>query len=331
MQNKITSNQNLLSTENAKLKSALRWVYDQQKSLESTQEKLKTENEKLNNSVRQQVTLIPELQIKNKILKEQLKAITQDLHVSEKSQENHGEKINQYKLVIKQTKRKLFLSQGILFISFIGATALIWQTYRDNETNKITLKENAKLTDENETLITQNKMYFDEKETFQTTIQNQYKEQINLLNSKLALISYEKNELNIKYNNAIESFKEQTNALKQEQTSLFNLIKNEYEEKIAALNSEKSKINNKLLESESKNREIVLIEPKLHEEKLKQFLKTIESENNSKTNDVNSNNAKEPEPFKIPLNTKTPNPSEEIFNILEQKEKVPFKLSSTPF
>lgn len=331
MQKETASNQDALSHENIKLKAALRWVYDQQKSLELSQEKLKLENEKLNHSVRQQVTTIPELQIKNKVLKEQLRIITNDLHVSEKSQDNNNEKLNQFKLAFKQIKRKLFLSQGFLFITFLGATALIWQSYRENETNKITLKKIAKLTNENETLTAQNKMYFNEKETFQTTIQNQYKEQINLLNSKLALVSYEKNELQSKYTNAIESFKEQKNILKQEYTSLYNLTKNEYEEKITELSNEKSRLNSKLLESETKNREIVLIEPKIQEEKLNQFLKTIENENNNKSKELNPKKQIDSDQFNKLPNTRNPNPSEEIINILEQNEKVPFKLSSTPF
>lgn len=325
------SNQNRLSEENEKLKSALRWVYDQQKALESSQEKLKAENEKLNHSVRQQVTIIPELQIKNKVLKEQLRVITQDLHQSEKSQDNTIEKLNQLKLAFKQIKRKLFLSQSFLFITFIGATALIWQSYRENESNKIIKNKFAKLTYENETLAAQNKMYFNEKETFQTTIQNQYKEQINLLDSKLALISYERNELQTKYTKAIESFKEQTATLKQEYESLQNLTKNEFEEKLAALRHEKSTINNKLMESETKNREIVLIEPKIQEQKLNQFLKTIDNENNHKTNESNHKKPTHSDNFNNLPNTKNPYPNEDILNILEQNERVPFKLSSTPF
>jgi len=325
------SNQNRLSEENEKLKSALRWVYDQQKTLESSQEKLKAENEKLSHSVRQQVTIIPELQIKNKVLKEQLRVITHDLHQSEKSQDNTIEKLNQLKLAFKQIKRKLFLSQSFLFITFIGATALIWQSYRENESNKIIKNKFAKLTYENETLAAQNKMYFNEKETFQTTIQNQYKEQINLLDSKLALISYERNELQTKYTKAIESFKEQIATLKQEYESLQNLTKNEFEEKLAALHHEKSTINNKLMESETKNREIVLIEPKIQEQKLNQFLKTIDNKNNHKTNESNQKKPTHSDNFNNLPNTKNPYPNEDILNILEQNERVPFKLSSTPF
>lgn len=326
----IDTNLNQLTTleaENENLKKALRTVFERQKKSATDLESLKIENEKLNATIRKQVTTIPELQIQNRVLQQQLKTLIRDLHVAEKKQEDAFDKLKQFKQNLISTSRRLLFARVILFLSFAAMTGLIWLSYRDNEANKGTLLTLKKVSDENEILVQQNKAYFEERESFQANINKQYKEQLDQLNLKLKTAQIEKLAYHEKLTQSIENFKQQTLDLQQEHISKINLTKNNYENKIKDLVEEKKTLINQLVESEFKNREIVIVNPSIKEPKHNNFVKSIQSEakeNNIKSKDSSINNPAAEE-------SKNDLPLEESFNEAESNKITPFKLKASPF
>ena len=155
-----------IEIENSQLKKALRVVFDRQKKDTLEIDSLKNENEKLNSTIRKQVTTIPELQIQNRVLQQQLKILIQDISVSENKKEEANEKLKQIKLKLVSLTLHLRFTRAILFLTFLSMTGLIWQSYRDNEANKRTLLVNKKLSNENESLTAQNKSFFDNRRNF---------------------------------------------------------------------------------------------------------------------------------------------------------------------
>ena len=277
-----------LEAENEKLKAALRTVFLRQKNTSEDLDELKSEYEKLNSSVRKQATTIPELQMQNRVLQQQLKTMIQDLHFAEKNQEELFEKLKLFQKKLIAKARQLKWTRAILYLTFISTTGLIWQTYREKETNHSLTIAISKAEDENDTLHTKNKMLFDDRETFQSTIDKRQKEQFENLSLQLATTTNEKLALHSKLSQAIDSFKQQKNELDKEQKSLLNLVKNSYENKFNELAKEKIAISNQLAESELKSREIVLKEPVIQEPKHSKFLNVVQkeiAEKPSKNND----------------------------------------------
>lgn len=326
----IETNPNQLATleaENENLKRALRTVFERQKKSTLDLESLKIENEKLNATIRKQVTTIPELQIQNRVLQQQLKNLIQDLHVAEKKQEDAFDKLRLIKQNFISTSRRLLFARVILFLSFLAMTGLIWLSYRDNETNKSTLLTLKKVSNENEVLVQQNKAYFEERESFQANINKQYKEQIDQLNSKLKTAQIDKLAYHEKLTQSIENFKQQVVDIQQEHLSKINLTKNTYENKIKELIEEKKLLTNQLVESEIKNREIVIVNPVVKEPKHNNFVKVIQSENKENPNKQKESNGNNP----TMEESKNDRPLDEIIHEAESNKITPFKLKASPF
>lgn len=334
MSNTIDTNPSSLEAENDKLKLALRSVFTQNKRKTQESEALKIENEKLNSAIRKQIISIPEIQIQNRVLQQQLKIMVQDLHQSEKNQSETFENLKIVKQKLLSKIQQLRWTRTFLFMTFLSMIGLVYLSYRDKETNQKTLLIVNKINDENESLIVKNKMLFDEHESFRDTINKKYQDQIRTLTNNLDFTTKEKLELHSNLSQTIENFKLQKNDLIQEHDSLTNLVKNNYENKVARLTKEKEIISNHLMVSEAKSREIILYNPSLNEPRHAQYISALHNE--TKENLKNTPDQKLFPKAKSPTLSELEKeqellPFEEPKASLELNKNIPFKIKTSPF
>ncbi|PCJ61904.1 MAG: hypothetical protein COA79_06310 [Planctomycetota bacterium] len=235
------------------LRKALKFVWGQNKSKAERIRILNDDKQDLlNKEESENLTTI-------KILKKQLFNLSSDLNFSGRRYEELMEKFNRNQKVLSKVIQRYKIAQVFSLIFFMGASVLIWQTYRANtyiSTKKVKI---AKLELSNHNLSLENEELAESLTITQSNLKKKYESKIVELSQKNNSNQTKQIDLEKQASINLNGFQKSINELKHEHRFRLNLLKNDYTNTIQLLTAKVSVANDQIHQLEVKSRDVIFI------------------------------------------------------------------------